>query len=149
MFSVNNAEEEGSMPDLFFDNENEIDPSQNFFDPFNDQQPLFDDCPSEYSEGSNPGYVVDPSEDSIHFTDCLNLKSVVSTLTQYEGGSFVKHLTQFPGLIIMPLTGCTYIRKPNKTHIRNPNILIYLPKGEYHSYQHLNNFNYAIDMLNK
>lgn len=92
--------------------------------------------------------VTDSNEESIKITDVKNIKSVVSSLTNYKGGSLSNYLKNFPGLIVLPLSAVTLIRKPSGGHLFNPKILLYIPNKGIENYEHMQNFNQAIALIN-
>ena len=127
-------------------------PIQNNIQPTNNSLPLpqiSTTVSNVDTDNETTGYAVDPSEESIHLASFANIRDVLSVLTEYSNGQLSTHLKQIPGLLIMPLESVTLLRKPNNSHINNPNILIYLPRGDASSYPHLKNFNDAIACLHK
>ena len=126
---------------------NEVNSEPNLLPPFVQQTMQIIESSSE--EDEEPHFATNPQEDSIHLCGCSNLKTVVSVLTNYSGGNLTKHLSQIPGLIILPLSAVTMVRRPSGNHKNDPKILLYIPKGPEENYQHLENFNMAIGVLNE
>lgn len=133
-------------PDFPMDNQDEVHSEPNLLPPYIQQTMQVID---ESSEEEEPHFASDPNEDSIHTCGCSNLKTVVSVLTNYNGGNLTKHLQGIPGLIILPLDAVTMIRRPSGNHKNDPKILLYIPKGPEEDYSHMPNFNEAINLLNE
>lgn len=117
----------------------------------------YDDPPVIEARSTLPTQYFEPQEDesdipiatnddhSITTTDIKNLKAVIQTKTCYSGDmQFSKYLKMYPGLIIMPLSCVSLLRKPNRDHKSNPQVLVYIPT-EDESYP---NFDEAINFLN-
>lgn len=76
----------------------------------------------------------------ITITDVKNLKPVLYTKTFYDESMHIsKWLTQYTGLIILPLDAISLIRKPTGKHLKNPNVIVYIQDGPNSSeYEDLN-----------
>lgn len=107
----------------------------------------YDLSPSD-SPDDTVNVVTDPNEDAIKLTDIKNIRSVISSTTNYTGGSLTNYLKTVPGLIILPLSAVTLIRKPSGGHLFNPKALLYIPNKGAENYTHLQNFNQAIELIN-
>ena len=99
------------------------------------------------SYDENPHVATDANEEAVRLTDLKNLKTVISVSTNYNGGNLTNYLKQIPGLIILPLSAVSMIRKPSGGHTYNPVVLTYIPKGPAENYSHLGNFNNAINCI--
>ena len=120
-----------------------------------------DDCEESYSEEPSTIYNLPPSSVSesesdvpvatnedhcVVTTDLKDLKAVVQTKTHYDGSVHISNwLTQYPGLIILPLTAISFVRKPTGHHVKNPQVLVYLHDG--HNAQNYTDFAEAVDFL--
>ena len=133
--------------DTFDDFDETFFPPEGTF-PSPDNIPLvqYDLSPSDSSD-DNVHVVTDPTEDSIKITDVKNVRSVISSTTNFAGGSLTNYLKNVPGLIILPLSAVTFIRKPSGGHIYNPKALVYIPNKGIENYSHLPNFNQAIGLV--
>lgn len=61
-------------------------------------------------------------------TDLKNLKAVIQTKSNYQKNERLSdYLKRWPGLMIMPLSAISFIRKPVNKHLKNPQILLYMP----------------------
>ena len=100
-----------------------------------------------YSEYPEPEVRTDPTENTVHLTDLKNLREVLGTLSNYNGGQLGQHLKDYRGLLIMPLHAVSIMRIPHGRHVGNPPILIYFPKKALDRYPHLENFNESIGMV--
>lgn len=99
------------------------------------------------SDDSDPHVASDPNENSIHMSDLKNIRTVLSILTHFPGGNLTTHLKQFPGLICLPLSAVSMLRKPSGNHINNPPAIIYLPLDGPDAHPHMVNFNEAIRLI--
>lgn len=100
-----------------------------------------------YSEYPEPEVRTDPSENTVHLSDLKNLRNVLGTLSNYNGGQLGQHLKDYRGLLIMPLHAVSIMRIPHGRHVGNPPILIYFPRKPLDRYPHLENFNESIGMV--
>lgn len=81
-------------------------------------------------ESESETNIVTNDDHSIVFTDVKNLKPVLYTKTNYDQSMHIsKWLTQFKGLIILPLDAISYIRKPTGKHIKNPKTIVFIQNG--------------------
>ena len=101
------------------------------------------------SDDSDPHVASDPNEETIHMSDLKNIRTVLSILTHFPGGYLTSHLKQFPGLICLPLSAVSMLRKPTGSHTSNPPAIIYLPLDGPDAHPHMTNFNEAIRLLSQ
>ena len=84
---------------------------------------------AEYST-TDPELVImstNPNDPSLLYTDLLNLRTVVATKCQHEKGQLSKTTCNFPGFICLPLSAIGMLRYPDKRHVFNPHVLVYVP----------------------
>lgn len=87
--------------------------------------PQIDITPSE-SESDIP--VATNADTCVTTTDLAHLKTVIQTKTNYDGSCQLStYLKHYPGIIIMPLSCISYVRKPVGHHKANPQVLVYAP----------------------
>ena len=104
---------------------------------------------SSSSDDSDPHVASDPNEETIHMSDLKNIRTVLSILTHFPGGNLTSHLKQFPGLICLPISAVSMLRKPSGNHIANPPAIIYLPLDGPDAHPYMTNFNEAIRLLSQ
>lgn len=107
--------------------------------------PIISTTSSETDE--EPNVACDPNEDTIHMSDLKNIRTVLSLLTRYPGGILSNHLKDKQGLIILPLSAVSMLRKPSGKHICNPPAIIYYPTMGPENYSHMQQFNEAIRLI--
>lgn len=133
-------------PDHFDESMPEIDPTiPNPFDnvPF----PYLSNISDSSSSDSDPHIATDPSEPAIHMTDLKNIRTFIGAITKYPGGNLSNYLKEVPGLIILPLSAVSMLRKPSGHHTANPPAIVYFPEQGLDHYVNLANFNEAIRLL--
>lgn len=102
---------------------------------------------NDSSEEEDPNIASDPNEQSIHMSDLKNIRIVLGLLTHYPGGVLSNHLKEKQGLIILPLSAVSMLRKPGGNHISNPPAIIYYPSEGPDSVPHMEQFNEALRLL--
>lgn len=102
---------------------------------------------SSTSDDEEPNVASDPYEESIHMSDLKNIRTVLSLLTRYPGGVLSSHLKDKQGLIMLPLSAVSMLRKPSGKHQCNPPAIIYYPKDGPENTPHMDQFNHAIRLI--
>ena len=102
---------------------------------------------SSSEDNEEPNVATDPSEDSIHMSDLKSIRTVLGLITKTPGGILSQHLKNKQGLIILPLSAVSMLRKPSGKHINNPPAIIYYPSNGPESVPHLQQFNEAIRLI--
>lgn len=101
------------------------------------------------SSSSNDEQILinDPNDPNIHITNLENLRVVLSLLSHFPGGILSNHLRNFPGLIILPISAISMIRKPTANHNANPSAFVYFPSDGQTLAPHLNQLNEVVRLL--
>lgn len=104
---------------------------------------------NDESSSSNEEVVVlsDPADPSIHMTNLENLRAVLSIITRFPGGVLSNFLKNFGGLIILPLSAVSMIRKPSSNHNNNPPAFVYYPENGPNSAPHMNQLNEVMRLI--
>lgn len=127
-----------SQPDSFFP----VPP------PFSPAYEETSDSESEtVDEGPQPHLGTVPDEPAIRMTDLKNVRQVLATMTNYNGGQIGNHLKKGQGLIILPLHAVSVLRVPHGRHVGNYKVMVYVPMMPRNHYAHLETFNEAIDHI--
>lgn len=60
-------------------------------------------------------------------TTVSNLRTVLATRTEFNGGRLASYLSNFRGCIVMPLSALSLIREPTGHHQKDPTVVVYQP----------------------
>lgn len=112
-----------------------------------DNQPLPILNSSSSEEDEEPNVASDPNESTIHMSDLKTIRAVLSLLTRSPGGILSHHLRDKQGLILLPLSAVSMLRKPSGRHDCNPPAIIYYPPEGPESAPHMQQFNEAIRLI--
>ena len=129
------VEEEYPDPELYAqmmacpDNQLGLDASQSFY------VPRFLNHPSEYeseSEDSDP--IILSGSEAVTLCRFSNIKEVIASKSNYNGGRFSSYLEDQFGCIVIPLSAVSKLRLPVGDHKNDPHAIVFIPpKGPDHT----------------